>query len=154
MFFFFKAKTAAYPAVQQGAAGVSIWIIIGAVLAGLLLLVILVVVLWRLGFFKRNRISDPTLSGNLTKQGESETLLNKWRAVVVECLGRIFEIDSCRGSRVFLFIWGSGWIRRVRAGFWRPRCDGSCTYTILFKLTWCYLYRCDDESCWMTWAVV
>lgn len=76
-FFLLQAKTEAYPAVQQGATGVSIWIIIGAVLAGLLLLVILVVVLWRLGFFKRNRISDPTLSGNLTKQGEAETLLNK-----------------------------------------------------------------------------
>jgi hypothetical protein len=42
------------------------WYIILAILAGLLLLILLTYLLWRLGFFKRRR-PDPTLSGNIEK---------------------------------------------------------------------------------------
>ncbi|KAK7872445.1 hypothetical protein R5R35_014243 [Gryllus longicercus] len=42
------------------------WIIAVAVGVGLLLLVALILILWKLGFFKRRR-PDPTLSGNLEK---------------------------------------------------------------------------------------
>ncbi|XP_031335419.1 integrin alpha-PS1 isoform X2 [Photinus pyralis] len=71
-------ETNAYPDLSiQLDTGVPLWIIILAVVAGLVLLILLIFVLWVLGFFKRNRIKDPTLSGNLTKQSEQETLLNK-----------------------------------------------------------------------------
>ncbi|KAK9719907.1 Integrin alpha [Popillia japonica] len=71
-----QVETIAYPEIrQQEDAGINILIIIGAVLAGILLLVILIVILWKLGFFKRNRVNDPTLSGNLTRQSENETPL-------------------------------------------------------------------------------
>lgn len=66
----------AYPDVlNQADSGVSIWVYIIAALVGLLLLILLVLLLWKIGFFKRNRISDPTLSGNITKQSEAENLL-------------------------------------------------------------------------------
>ncbi|KAK4874709.1 hypothetical protein RN001_014069 [Aquatica leii] len=71
-------ETNAYPDLSiQLESGVPLWIIILAVVAGLVLLILLIFVLYMLGFFKRNRIKDPTLSGNLTKQSEQETLLNK-----------------------------------------------------------------------------
>lgn len=62
------AETIAYPNLldQQDAESVPIWIIIVAIVAGLLLLILLTLVLWKLGFFKRRR-PDPTLSGNLEK---------------------------------------------------------------------------------------
>ncbi|XP_046412841.1 integrin alpha-PS1 isoform X1 [Neodiprion fabricii] len=62
------AETIAYPSLlgQQDAEPVPIWIIIVAIVAGLLLLILLTLVLWKLGFFKRRR-PDPTLSGNLEK---------------------------------------------------------------------------------------
>lgn len=61
-------ETIAYPDLldQQDAEHVPIWIIIVAIVAGLLLLILLTLVLWKLGFFKRRR-PDPTLSGNLEK---------------------------------------------------------------------------------------
>ncbi|XP_018318940.1 integrin alpha-PS1-like, partial [Agrilus planipennis] len=72
------AETLAYPDLLiQSDTGVPLWVIIAAVVTGLLLLLIVIFVLWKIGFFKRKRISDPTLSGNLTKQNEQETLLNK-----------------------------------------------------------------------------
>lgn len=70
-------KVTAYPALVLVDKGVNIWIIIGSVIAGLVLLFIVVFVLYKCGFFKRNRIKDQTLSGNLKRQGESETLLNE-----------------------------------------------------------------------------
>ncbi|XP_012263310.2 integrin alpha-PS1 isoform X2 [Athalia rosae] len=62
------AETIAYPDLldQQDSEPVPIWIIIVAIVAGLLLLILLTLVLWKLGFFKRRR-PDPTLSGNLEK---------------------------------------------------------------------------------------
>ncbi|XP_078051152.1 multiple edematous wings [Augochlora pura] len=57
-----------------------IGIIIGAVVAGLILLIILILVLRKFGFFKRRR-PDPTLSGNLEKHRddnpESEALCKR-----------------------------------------------------------------------------
>ncbi|XP_067003096.1 integrin alpha-PS1 isoform X2 [Anabrus simplex] len=63
-----SAETVALPdrLDQHKPEPVPIWIIIVAVVAGLLLLVLLTLVLWKLGFFKRRR-PDPTLSGNLEK---------------------------------------------------------------------------------------
>ncbi|XP_034256700.1 integrin alpha-PS1 isoform X2 [Thrips palmi] len=61
-------STVAYPELldQQEAEQVPIWIIVVAVVAGLVLLILLTYVLWKFGFFKRQR-PDPTLSGNIEK---------------------------------------------------------------------------------------
>lgn len=61
-------ETVAYPELldQQEAEPVPIWIIVVAVVAGLVLLILLTYVLWKFGFFKRRR-PDPTLSGNIEK---------------------------------------------------------------------------------------
>ncbi|KAG8229480.1 hypothetical protein J437_LFUL010054 [Ladona fulva] len=66
-----QVETLAYPDLldQQEPEPVPIWIIIFSVLLGILLLVILVIVLWKLGFFKRNRpVEDPTLLANIGKR--------------------------------------------------------------------------------------
>lgn len=42
------------------------WMYIIAILAGIFLLIILTLLLWKFGFFKRRR-PDPTLSGNIEK---------------------------------------------------------------------------------------
>lgn len=77
-FLLFQIETNAYPDLSiQLKSDVPLWIIILAVVAGLLLLLLLIFILWKVGFFKRNRIKDPTLSGNLTKQSEQEILLTK-----------------------------------------------------------------------------
>jgi len=52
---------------QQVAEPVPWWIIIVAIAVGLVVLILLTLLLWKLGFFKRRR-PDPTLSGNLEKQ--------------------------------------------------------------------------------------
>ncbi|KAK0076160.1 hypothetical protein PV325_005802 [Microctonus aethiopoides] len=66
------AETIAFPDVgdQQDAEPVPIWIIIVAIVTGLLLLILLTLILWKLGFFKRRR-PDPTLSGNLEKHRDN-----------------------------------------------------------------------------------
>lgn len=51
---------------QQEPEPIPWWIIILAILVGLLLLILLTWLLWKLGFFKRRR-PDPTLSGNIEK---------------------------------------------------------------------------------------
>lgn len=48
------------------------WIIILAILIGLIVLILLTLILWKLGFFKRRR-PDPTLSGNLEKHHHEES---------------------------------------------------------------------------------
>lgn len=75
-------ETRAYPELhdQGGDSGVPIWIIIAAIIGGLLLLALFTFCLWKLGFFKRRR-PDPTLSGNLEKNkngsnGENKLLLH------------------------------------------------------------------------------
>ncbi|XP_011147082.1 integrin alpha-PS1 isoform X2 [Harpegnathos saltator] len=67
------AETIAYPDLldQQEAEPVPVWVIIVAVVAGLLLFVLLTLVLRKLGFFKRRR-PDPTLSGNLEKHNRDD----------------------------------------------------------------------------------
>ncbi|XP_017787536.1 PREDICTED: integrin alpha-PS1 [Habropoda laboriosa] len=76
------AETVVYPDLldHQDVEPVPIWIIIVAVIAGLLLFVLLTLVLRKLGFFKRRR-PDPTLSGNLEKHRddnpESEALFKR-----------------------------------------------------------------------------
>lgn len=51
---------------QQETKSIAWWIIILAILAGISLLILLTLLLWKLGFFKRQR-PDPTLSGNIEK---------------------------------------------------------------------------------------
>jgi len=65
------AETMAYPdRLDTGESPeVPLWIIIVSVVAGILLLVLLVLILWKCGFFKRKR-PDPTLTGNLQKEKE------------------------------------------------------------------------------------
>lgn len=66
---FKQAETMAYPdRLDTGESpAVPLWIIIVSVLAGILLLVLLILLLWRLGFFKRKR-PDPTLKGSLLQK--------------------------------------------------------------------------------------
>lgn len=54
------------PPDQRPAAPVPFYIIMAAIIIGLLLFILLTLFLWKLGFFKRRR-PDPTLSGNLEK---------------------------------------------------------------------------------------
>jgi len=65
------AETMAYPdRLDTGESpAVPLWIIIISVVAGILLLVLLILILWKCGFFKRKR-PDPTLTGNLQKEKE------------------------------------------------------------------------------------
>ncbi|XP_065200143.1 integrin alpha-PS1 isoform X2 [Planococcus citri] len=51
---------------QQTPESIPLYYIIGAILIGLLMFILLTLLLWKLGFFKRRR-PDPTLSGNLEK---------------------------------------------------------------------------------------
>lgn len=66
-----QVETIVYPDLSdlQEPEPVPIWIIIGSIIAGLFLLILLTLLLWKLGFFKRRR-PDPTLSGNLEKHRE------------------------------------------------------------------------------------
>ncbi|XP_058442680.1 integrin alpha-PS1 isoform X2 [Malaya genurostris] len=70
-------ETLAYPELhdQTGEGPVPIWIIILAILSGLLALALLIYILKRCGFFKRRR-PDPTLSGNLEKNSESKPFIS------------------------------------------------------------------------------
>lgn len=52
--------------LEQESKSIPWWLIILAILAGLLVLICLTLLLWKLGFFKRRR-PDPTLSGNIEK---------------------------------------------------------------------------------------
>lgn len=48
------------------------WVIIISVIIGLILLVLLILALWKFGFFNRSR-PDPTLSGNLEKNNHESS---------------------------------------------------------------------------------
>lgn len=63
-----SAETLAYPDLldQLPPEEVPLWVILVSIFAGLLLLILIVLLLWKLGFFERKR-PDPTLSGNLDK---------------------------------------------------------------------------------------
>ncbi|XP_044758500.1 integrin alpha-PS1 isoform X1 [Coccinella septempunctata] len=69
-----EVETTAYPMVVPPESQVSFWIILISVALGVLLLIFLLFALYKFGFFKRNRV-DRTLSGNLKKNGESESLI-------------------------------------------------------------------------------
>lgn len=70
-------ETLAYPELldQASDGSIPIWIIIVAIVGGLLALALLTFVLWKCGFFKRRR-PDPTLSGNLEKNSESKPFIS------------------------------------------------------------------------------
>lgn len=60
-------ETVAYPDLKiSEPTEVPLWVIIISVIVGLIVLILLIIALWKLGFFKRSR-PDPTLSGNLEK---------------------------------------------------------------------------------------
>ncbi|XP_030567984.1 integrin alpha-PS1 [Drosophila novamexicana] len=70
-------ETRAYPELldQQRETHTPLWIYILAVLGGLLLLGAFTYAMWKCGFFKRQRPTDPTLSGNLEKMNEEKPFL-------------------------------------------------------------------------------
>ncbi|XP_016039165.2 integrin alpha-PS1 isoform X2 [Drosophila simulans] len=72
-----EVETRAYPELRNQQRDTSIpWlIIILGIVGGLLLLALVTYVLWKVGFFKRIRPTDPTLSGNLEKMNEEKPFL-------------------------------------------------------------------------------
>jgi len=73
----YQVETRAYPELRNQQRDTSIpWlIIILGIVGGLLLLALVTYVLWKVGFFKRIRPTDPTLSGNLEKMNEEKPFL-------------------------------------------------------------------------------
>jgi len=57
---------------ETGLSGVPIWIMVTAIVAGLLLVTIITLILWKFGFFERKRVSDVTQS---VKVGKHSPLL-------------------------------------------------------------------------------
>ncbi|XP_075155333.1 multiple edematous wings isoform X2 [Haematobia irritans] len=74
-------ETRAYPELigQQRDTATPLWIIILAIIGGLLLLALFTYAMWKCGFFKRRR-PDPTLSGNLEKMNEEKPFLNSQKS--------------------------------------------------------------------------
>ncbi|XP_017064986.1 integrin alpha-PS1 isoform X2 [Drosophila eugracilis] len=72
-----EVETRAYPELRNQQRDTSIpWlIIILGIVGGLLLLALFTYGLWKCGFFKRIRPTDPTLSGNLEKMNEEKPFL-------------------------------------------------------------------------------
>ncbi|XP_044728247.1 integrin alpha-PS1 isoform X2 [Chrysoperla carnea] len=68
----------AYPDLinQQDVEPIPLWIIILAIIIGLIILILFTFILWKMGFFKRKR-PDPTLSGNLEKHHEESPFLRR-----------------------------------------------------------------------------
>lgn len=62
------AETKAYANLLEQTKAVPLWVILVSIFAGLLILVLIILLLWKMGFFQRKR-PDPTLSGNLAKNG-------------------------------------------------------------------------------------
>ncbi|XP_047738548.1 uncharacterized protein LOC108670618, partial [Hyalella azteca] len=62
------AETKAYANLLEQPQSVPLWVILVSVFAGLLLLALIILILCKMGFFERKR-PDPTLSGNLSKNG-------------------------------------------------------------------------------------
>jgi len=60
---------------DTGLQGVPVWIMITAIVAGLLLVLIITAILWKFGFFQRKRVADVTQS---VKIGKNEPLLRRW----------------------------------------------------------------------------
>ncbi|KAJ2949142.1 hypothetical protein O0L34_g6082 [Tuta absoluta] len=77
-----KAETLAYPDLKiSEPTEVPYWVIIVSVIVGLIVLILLIIALWKLGFFKRSR-PDPTLSGNLEKNNhESSPFIGRDRSI-------------------------------------------------------------------------
>lgn len=71
-----SASTHAYPELLDLIVdkGVPLWIFIIAIIGGILLLALITYLLWRFGFFKRQR-PDHTLTGNISKNSESRPFI-------------------------------------------------------------------------------
>ncbi|XP_045772971.1 integrin alpha-PS1 isoform X1 [Maniola jurtina] len=76
----FTVETVAYPDLKiSEPSEVPLWVIIVSIIVGLIVLILLIIALWKLGFFKRSR-PDPTLSGNLEKNNhESSPFIGRER---------------------------------------------------------------------------
>ncbi|XP_017140366.1 integrin alpha-PS1 isoform X2 [Drosophila miranda] len=72
-----EVETRAYPELRNQQRDTAIpWLIISlAILVGVLVLALFTYILWKCGFFKRIRPTDPTLSGNLEKMNEEKPFL-------------------------------------------------------------------------------
>ena len=56
------ASVVAFPRMSEGSgSGVPLWVILVAVAAGLVVVTLITLALWKLGFFRRNRLSDADL---------------------------------------------------------------------------------------------
>ena len=62
------ADTKAYANLLEQSKAVPLWVILVSIFAGLLILILIILLLWKMGFFERKR-PDPTSSGNLSKNG-------------------------------------------------------------------------------------
>ncbi|CAG9561864.1 unnamed protein product [Danaus chrysippus] len=80
---FATVETVAYPDLKiSEPSEVPLWVIIVSVIVGLIVLILLIIALWKLGFFKRSR-PDPTLSGNLEKNNhESSPFIGRDRTSI------------------------------------------------------------------------
>ncbi|XP_034662240.1 integrin alpha-PS1 isoform X1 [Drosophila subobscura] len=72
-----EVETRAYPELRNQQRDTAIpWLIISfAILLGVVVLAVFTFFLWKCGFFKRIRPTDPTLSGNLEKMNEEKPFL-------------------------------------------------------------------------------
>lgn len=65
--------TIGYPDILSTEIKLNWWWIVLGVVAGLVLLIILSIILYKCGFFRRNRFSkDPTLTGNIVEQDQEQ----------------------------------------------------------------------------------
>lgn len=71
-----SAITVAYPEQQPIETPHPLWVYIVAAVAGIIVLLVIILILWKCGFFKRQRVKDHTLSGNLQKKDENDSLLS------------------------------------------------------------------------------
>merc|ERR1712122_39221 len=53
---------------ETGMANIPIWVMVVSIMAGLLVVVIITLILWKFGFFERKRVSDVTQQVTISKQ--------------------------------------------------------------------------------------
>jgi len=53
---------------ETGMANIPVWVMVVSIMAGLFVVVIITLILWKFGFFERKRVSDVTQSVKISKQ--------------------------------------------------------------------------------------
>jgi len=53
---------------ETGMANIPVWVMVVSIMAGLFVVVIITLILWKFGFFERKRVSDITQSVKISKQ--------------------------------------------------------------------------------------